>query len=813
VALLVLAFVVWLLSGVHVVAAQTVSGTVTGPDQRPVSGIVVELLDATSAPVAHTVVGNAGTFSLRARSAGRYRVRARQVGWRPVLSAPLDLRAGEEATVRLAFVGAPMSLDTVRVTNRNVCGVADDSTAAVVAALEYARTALLGTDIRRPRGLTFAALRFDQILDPVRERVVQQRTRLQTDSAAQPWASSSIESLQRDGYVITTAGDSVIYRLPGLDMLASTAFVNDHCFQFNGKSDQRRIGINFEPAPTRKKLADIKGTIWLDRTTAALTSLDFRFTNLEGAQDDAKPGGQMSFTRLSDGTWAVTQWAVRMPILERRAPKAIGGARIGSGVPETVVANISVSGGQISAVLQAGDTLFARPGIVVSGVVVDSASNKPLTGARIELLGTAVRGISEDNGKFALSGVLPGEYVLAVRTASLDSVRTASTFPLTVLSAAPGTQTLRIANAASVVALICPPSRTASLADRGVLVGLVSSDVTDDANAARVTIEWPADPNATAGATRWIATRSGADGIFRACGVPTERPITVRAWSARAASAPVTTSISTSTRFAGVELALDSTRVESGVFVGAVVANVAGDSASGGGKPIADAEVSVPALNRTVRTNADGLFQISDLPSGTHRILVRKLGYGPLDVSLAFAPRERVERRIVLGTVSVLSTVDVKAKRLDPGMRDFEEQRALGIGRFLTRDDLERQRMTRMTEVLMMVNGIRFKPLANRQYASAGHRPPVGMGHCYYFEGPHADSARTCVPVNECFMQVYLDNHPLFLGRDGETVPDLSRFRPDEIEAVEVYASGAETPSKYSGLGTSCGSIVLHRRR
>ncbi len=793
-------------AGGGVLQAQSVNGTVVGPDGRPVIGAVVELLDAASAPVAHGFTGSTGAFSLRTRAAGRYRVRARQIGWKPVVSAAIELRAGADESVRLAFVAMAVALDTVKVNNKNVCGEANDSTSAIIVALEYARTALLTTDTRRVRGLTFAALRYNQVLDPIRERVVQQYTQAQSDSAAQPWQSTPIEQLRREGYVVNVVGDSVVYRLPGLDMLASNAFVADHCFEFSGKSDKTRLGVNFEPTPLRKKLADIRGTLWLNRTDASLTAVEFRFTNLEGAQNDAKPGGQMAFSRLRDGTWAVTQWSVRMPILERRLPKAIGGARIGSGVPETVVANISVTGGQISAVLQNTDTLFARPGIVVSGVTIDSTTDKPLAGARVELLGTTIAAESEADGKFALHGVLPGEYVIAVRTASLDSVRTASTFPLRVFNESPEKQTLKIANASGVVALICPASKTAAAVDRGVLVGQVQGD---GATGARVTIEWPTDPTSANSPTQWMSTHAASDGTFRACGVPMERAVTVRAWSEDAATAPSTTRVPTATRFAAVELPLEKTRVESSVFAGTVSSDSA---ASGGARKLADAEVAIPTLSRVARTNSDGLFQLNDLPAGTHRITVRKLGFSPLDASITVGPRERVERRIVLGSVSVLEQVEVRATRLDPAMREFEDSRKLGIGKFLTREDLERQKTANMINVFMTTNGIKFKTVGGHNFATAGRRAPIGPSRCFFFENS-TDTAKSCTMTSECFMQVYFDTHPIFLGREGETVPDLTRYRAEDLQAAEVYSSAAETPSRYQGLGNGCGTIVLHRRR
>lgn len=284
-----------------------------------------------------------------------------------------------------------------------------------------------------------------------------------------------------------------------------------------------------------------------------------------------------------------------------------------------------------------------------------------------------------------------------------------------------------------------------------------------------------------------------------------DKPITVRALSPRAGAVPRTVTIPASTRFASTEVTLDVSRVESAVFTGLV-------TSEGGAKPIADAEVAIPALNRTVRTNSDGRFRLGDLPAGTHRVLVRKLGFGPLDTPLQFEARETVDRRIILGSVTLLDSVITIAERPDPAMRDFEENRRLGIGKFMTRADLDRQKTATMNEVFMTVNGLQVKSLNGHRFVSSGRRGYGGGNHCYYFEG--LDTMSTCLITSECFAQLWLDNRPLFMGRDGETVPDLSRYRPEDLEGVEVYASAMLTPSRYMGDRGSCGGVVvLHRRR
>lgn len=805
------------LTGVSL-AAQSVSGTVLGANGRPAFGAVVELLDSTSTPVTRALAGSTGAFVLRSLAAGRYVVRARQVGWRPTVSSPIDLRTGVTDTITLRFVGSPISLDTIRVAGRSVCGRASDSTSAVVNTLEYARTALIASDVVRTRGWSVTSLRFERRLDPLRERIVSQTTRVQRDPVAQPWVSFPIESLRRNGYVVDGAGDSVIYRLPGLDMLASTAFVDDHCFEFNSKSDKKRIGVSFEPAPSRRRVTDMRGTLWLDRTTAALQSLEFRYTGLSGAQDDAKPGGEMQFAQLVDGTWSVTQWSVRMPLLERRLP--VAGMRVGSGVPENVVAGILVNGGQIAAITNASgsaiDTLWARPGIVVAGALVDSLSDRAVPNARVEVRGTSVRTVTDADGKFVLPALIPGEYWIDVRTTSLDSVRSASSYPLSLVSAADNPALrLKVANAASITAMLCPVDKNANASTRGVLVGQVNGDARIAAANASVVIEWPTGKSdGTSSATQWIVVRTDESGGFRLCGVPTGVELVVRASTARpsttvaAASAPVALTIAPTLRFGSAELQLDSTRSATAVFTGTVVV----DSTF---SIVSDAEVTLPALNRSVRTNAEGRFRLSDLPTGTQRVVVRRLGYTPVDAQLTFAANDIVDRRVVLGKVSVLDSVVVRADYTDPGMRDFDERRRLGIGTFITRAQLDIRGGTRLAEILASTQVNLRRLGANLVYAVNGRRAARGAS-CFFFEGAHGSLGKDitkCLATTDCYMQVYLDNTPLFQGRDDETVPNLGNWLNGQLEGVEIYSGGAQTPAQYSSSSSTCGVVVLRRRR
>ena len=50
-------------------------------------------------------------------------------------------------------------------------------------------------------------------------------------------------------------------------------------------------------------------------------------------------------------------------------------------------------------------------------------------------------------------------------------------------------------------------------------------------------------------------------------------------------------------------------------------------------------------------------------------------------------------------------------------------------------------------------------------------------------------------------------------GHTWEPLFDINTIPVADIEAVEYYASAAETPSKYATLDSQCGVLVIHTLR
>ena len=68
--------------------------------------------------------------------------------------------------------------------------------------------------------------------------------------------------------------------------------------------------------------------MWVDRASAELRRLEFRYANVS-PEEQEKAGGDVEFKRVHDGTWLISRWNIRMPVLEQsvRGRSADFGAR------------------------------------------------------------------------------------------------------------------------------------------------------------------------------------------------------------------------------------------------------------------------------------------------------------------------------------------------------------------------------------------------------------------------------------------------------------------------------------------------------
>ena len=143
------------------------------------------------------------------------------------------------------------------------------------------------------------------------------------------------------------------------------------------------------------------------------------------------------------------------------------------------------------------------------------------------------------------------------------------------------------------------------------------------------------------------------------------------------------------------------------------------------GEPVRNAALSLTDLRRDVRTNDSGVVRIADIPFAFHQVLVRQLGYTPVDNRMEF-DTDTVERIFRLHpTTKILDTLKVTEKNISLALRDFEIRRAIGVGHFLDDNDLVREgtrdfALTAQTRipVLRRTSRIASRSLSQRQGSS-----------------------------------------------------------------------------------------------
>lgn len=492
--------------------------------------------------------------------------------------------------------------------------------------------------------------------------------------------------------------------------------------------------------------------------------------------------------------------------------QALGGVR-------TRVAAIQVIGGEIQLATRTRDgvvdTLWSRPGLTLSGLVVDSARNAPIANARVDLVGTSLSAVSDTRGRFAISNVLPGTYSVETVTPDLERIGAANESTIDFADTA-ATYQIRVPTALQLATSLCGRALSASEA---AIVGHVR--VRDDTLAvgnADVVAAWVVDSlrddqGVIAQRTlKRLATKSAANGAYRLCGIPGTASIAISAVTSTAGSGSQL--LFTGGTIVRADLLVEAGRGQTATFTGRILA----DSLE---RPIEGAEIFLPDFMKLARSGTDGAFSIRGIPAGEQHVVVRRVGYGPLDTRIAFTADAVVDRKIFLTRSVVLDSVIVTDRRTDRSLADFEDNRRIGLGRFIDRAELAKQPDAKLSRVVAQLPGLRLAfGTGGRAWITGTRKAPPpcppgpGGGQCFESSGWYVpDKSETARGMKiACYAQVYIDG---VLMNHGKPTPpfEASEVFADQVEALEWYAGPSETPTRYAGLNSDCGVLVVHRRR
>jgi hypothetical protein len=203
-------------------------------------------------------------------------------------------------------------------------------------------------------------------------------------------------------------------------------------------------------------------------------------------------------------------------------------------------------------------------------------------------------------------------------------------------------------------------------------------------------------------------------------------------------------------------------------------------------RPVEGAQVMVNDSVVGVTDSAGSLSrQKIPIDWGMNSVLVRRLGYAPL--FRTFWVGDLDARRSLDGFMNSLAVdvpgVVVEADRITFAwgrLREFWRRRGTGLGRFFTRTDILERHPARISDLLNAVPGLLVFRQGGRMRILSTHGVPY------------------CVPL------IWVD------GVRYDSVDELdAEVSPQDVDGIEVYLRGGETPVQYSAIGNSCGAIVV----
>ena len=448
--------------------------------------------------------------------------------------------------------------------------------------------------------------------------------------------------------------------------------------------------------------------------------------------------------------------------------------------------------------------VVSRPIATINGVVFDSIAMRGLKSATVQIA-DAAGGLfaktteTDANCNFTFADVPKGTYLLGYFHPKLDSLSLQSqTLRVDVRTDQPLTARLAVPSAPTIVRAVCGAKTIKD--STGLLLGyLKGADNSMPRGKGVVNVRWAELSIEKRGIRRIIPTvdaSTGTTGQFAVCGVPTAVPLMLQASNGADSSgafeitipssglvyrdvyvAPVTRSSVATDSGPAVQMMRGSGRLRGSV----VGANT---------RPIPGARVSVWGTGIEAISDADGRFSLAALPSGTHMIEVRAVGFTPATQPVDIVQGAPGSAEIELANLAfALDTVRVTAQRerVFTNGRDaaFERRLKYSVGHVIDEAEIEKRRPIVLTDLLRQVPGVIVMPGKRSGYDvfMRGGQAILGSGYCR--------------------PDIWIDGSRI---TNDELFPFDMMVQINDVRAVEVYAHAGTVPPDLAST-SGCGVI------
>ena len=405
----------------------------------------------------------------------------------------------------------------------------------------------------------------------------------------------------------------------------------------------------------------------------------------------------------------------------------------------------------------------------IVGVVVDSLNGGYLSGADVVVEGARATVATDSIGRFKIDGLPPGTYQVGVYHALLDTLGiTLATQRFHVGPDSASIVVLAVPSAATIIRGTCPVQPDAK--GTSAVIGHVNDPETLQPVAqAEVSVAWDeievSKEFGIRRTSRLVRDTTDGSGVYKLCGLPSSLRATLQARRGQAVTAEIPISLGNRP----IELlarTLLLSPADSGKNSGN--ATVSGLVVLEGSPTNAGSRVELVGTDIVVRTNEKGEFTMRNLPSGSHALLARHIGFGAEIVPVDLSSREQKRVTIKLPKfVAVMDPVLVTARRMSALDKvGFTRRQKSGFGYYIGPELLQNMHVNKLTDIF-------------------GHVPVV---------------------FDKC-VQYWVDD---MLYQELEPGDINFYLAPSEVVAAEVYPN-LNTPARYMRFG-GCTIVVLWTR-
>ena len=761
------------------VASERVQGRVLLADGAPAGGVHVIATRADGAPLDLTAITSADGRFVLTLPATRVTLTARRIGHRPVPLAELDLSAPPAGTLEFTLQDAPVTVDAVRTTATSRCASMRGAVPELVALVEDVRLALRSVRLVSADGPATSRIMLTEALTSVRGSPLAPPAReIRTGSTARPFQAISARTLRTTGYVVEET-DGTVYRAPDSEVLTSDLFLADHCFRLaEERSDApERLGVEFEPLDRPAGLVDIRGTFWLDRATRELETVEFTYVGLPRELQRAPIGGRVDFLRLPDGSWFERRWEIRMPRTSRS--RGVDPSRPYAPRNELTVDALQVASGEVlelrrgERVLYTADVQTLAEATESERAADDDAASG--TSANVTAAGS-VTGSATGSGTGSAAGSA---------TAGDEASRSA----------------LRLTSDSLAMVSVCDGGAVAATSTQGpaadgVLLGTVYRRKPERWAGATITAAWK-DDFRSAGQAEWrwtlrtLSVQSDANGAFRLCGVPRNRPVEIVAAQGEERTSAVVARVSDragSSPVVRLELALEADMRAARPSRGSVLRIVDKD-----GAPVSYAVVNVAGGNPLVADD-QGRVLLNNVSALSMKLRVRRLGLQPFDGEVSRPDAGTAFEVRLRPLASTLAAVEVRERVSRPletsGFYDRIARVRAGAytAEFITPEEIATRNVANLSQLLQARRGVFV------QRSKDPGQPMILMGR------------------GRCPMIVLLDGVRINMDTTSEGAVRIDALAGGrQVAGIEVYGSTANAPSELIPLtgNGSCGLVAI----